>query len=493
MVDGRKYTGKKSARTRSREAREPRIRRGAVAGAPAGRGTLRLAVVLGVLVAVNLYVFLFRSGTSVPDVKRAAAAGGKLDAAPGRGDTAVAPVAGGMPIPAAPSSADPPVIEGVVEKGDSLGRILKRAGLAPTIADEVIRAVADIIDFRSIRDGQKWRIELLPDGRVATFELVVSKVVTVKARRDETGKLVGVKDEAATRVEREEVGGRIDSSLYATVTATGEDAALVAFFVDVFAYDLDFYNDTHPGDTFRVVVEKEYKDQEFLRYRRILAAEYSGKEGTFRAFWWQAPGARQGRYYDADGRSVEKSMLKTPLKFARVSSGFNPKRMHPVLHRVRAHMGVDYPAPTGTPVWAATAGRIVSRAPAGGAGNMVVLAHDGGITTLYMHLQKFAAGQKVGQWVDAKTVIGYVGTTGLSTGPHLHFGVKQNGSYVDPLKLAPQRKGGVGRKDLARFKADTGALIGRLARVQIRATPAADTAVATGAGGADSGTAALAR
>jgi murein DD-endopeptidase MepM/ murein hydrolase activator NlpD len=481
MVDGRKYSGKKSARTgrsRDRDSR-PRWRRAAPAGAPAGRGTLRLAVVLGVLVVVNLYVFLWRSGTSLPDVQRAAAAGGKLDAAPPTTAVALTP-----PTPSDPSA--PAVIEGEVEKGDSLGRILKRAGLEPSIADEVIRAVADILDFRSIRAGQKWRIELLPDGRVASFELVVSRVVTVKARRDETGKLVGVKDEAATRIDIDQVGGRIDSSLYATVTSAGEDAALVAFFVDVFAYDIDFYNDTHPGDTFRVVVEKEYKDQEFLRYRRILAAEYSGKEGTYRAFWWQAPGARQGRYFDADGRSVEKSMLKTPLKFARISSGFNPRRMHPVLHTVRAHMGVDYPAPTGTPVWAATSGRIVSRAPAGGAGNMVVLAHDGGITTLYMHLSKFAPGQKVGQWVDAKTVIGYVGTTGLSTGPHLHFGVKQNGVYVDPTKLAPQRKGGVAKKDIARFRADTGALIARLARIKLHDPASAPAPAVAGAGAAGS-------
>jgi murein DD-endopeptidase MepM/ murein hydrolase activator NlpD len=168
-------------------------------------------------------------------------------------------------------------------------------------------------------------------------------------------------------------------------------------------------------------------------------------------------------------------MLKSPLKFARVSSGFNPKRMHPVLHRVKAHMGVDYPAAVGTPVWAATGGRIVSRSYAGGAGNMVVLAHDNGITTLYMHLSKFATGQKVGQYVEAKTVIGYVGTTGLSTGPHLHFGVKQNGVYVDPLKLAPQRKGGVAKKDIGRFKLDIGGLGGRLARIDVPAARPAPT------------------
>jgi murein DD-endopeptidase MepM/ murein hydrolase activator NlpD len=493
MVDGSSHSRKKSTRA-GLASREPA--RGARRREPAGRGTLRLALVLGVLVVVNLYVFLWRSGTSLPDVQKAAAAGPRLDARdPEEVATAASmqvqvprmPVLGNTAVKDEP--AEPPAIEGKVEKGDSLGRVLKRAGLQPTAADEVIRAVADILDFRTIKAGQSWRIELQPDGRVGSFELVVSKVVTVRARRDDTGKLVGKKDEAATRLELEEVGGRIDSSLYASATSAGEDPALVAFFVDVFAYDIDFYNDTHPGDTFRVVVEKEYKDKEFLRYRHILAAEYRGKEGTFRAFWWQPPGSRQGRYFAEDGMSVEKSLLKSPLKFTRVSSGFNPHRMHPVLHTVRAHMGIDYPAPVGTPVWAAASGRIASRGPAGGAGNMVVLAHDGGLATLYMHMSKFAPGQQVGQWVEAKTVIGYVGTTGLSTGPHLHFGVKKNGAYVDPSKLAPQRKGGVARKDLARFKADTGALIARLGRVVIPQAPkpAPDAAPAiAGAGGSSS-------
>src|SRR5690606_594403 len=138
---------------------------------------------------------------------------------------------------------------------------------------------------------------------------------------------------------------------------------------------------------------------------------------------------------DEKGHSSEKTLLKTPLKFHRISSKFDRRRMHPVLHTTRAHLGIDYAAPTATPVWAAASGTVVHRAPSGGAGNMVILRHDGGLQTVYMHLSKFASGQKVGQRVNAKTVIGYVGTTGLSTGPHLHFGVKQNGAFIDPSKL----------------------------------------------------------
>jgi murein DD-endopeptidase MepM/ murein hydrolase activator NlpD len=158
-------------------------------------------------------------------------------------------------------------------------------------------------------------------------------------------------------------------------------------------------------------------------------------------FWW-GEGA-DGRYVDEKGRGVQRTLLKTPLKYARISSGFNPARMHPVLHRVKSHKGVDYAAPEGTPVWAAADGKIVYRDKQKGAGNLVILSHAGGLTTLYMHLSRFAKGQKVGQTVRAKTVIGYVGMTGLATGPHLHFGVKKNGKYVDPQSVESARGPGV--------------------------------------------------
>lgn len=434
---------------------------------PARRGTLRLFVLLAVMVLVNLYVFLWRDGTSIRDVRAKASVVG-AGSLPGAG-SAPAPTPVPVDPAAAPAEADGAggTIEGQVEKNESLGKILKsKVKLDARAADELIRAIGPAFDLRGLRPGQAWKIVLSDDGKVESFELVVSRTLTVRVERDpDSGELAARKDQAATRIEVREVGGRIDSSLYAAVKDAGEDGALVSFFVDVFAYDLDFYNDTHEGDTFKVVVEAEYKDQEFLRYRRILAAEYAGKAGTFHAIYWVAPGKTTGRYYDEKGASVEKSMLKTPLKFARVSSGFNPRRMHPVLHRVKGHFGTDFAAPTGTPVWAAADGVITGRAPSGGAGNMVTLRHDNGLVTLYMHLSKFAAGQKVGQRVAAKTVIGYVGTTGLSTGPHLHFGVKKNGVYVDFAKVAPTRAAGVARKDLPAFRAAIAPTLARMAAI----------------------------
>ncbi len=505
MVDIRTTSGKKTARGAG-SPRAGRSGRGALRASPARRGTVRLAVVLVALVFVNFYVFLWRDQTSVPAVMRKAEAlePGSAGQPPGtsaseRGDldqdddgvVVGEPVVPGVDGDVAP--APDGVIEGEVAKGDTLGKVLRGAGLSAAEADEVLRAMSGVFDFKTLRPGQAFRVERDARGQVAAFELTVSKTTTVRVERDARGELVGAEDRIETRVEVAEVGGRIDSSLYAALKASGEQTSLVAFFVDVFAYDLDFYVDTHKGDEFRVLVEKEYVGAELLRYKRILAAEYKGKAGTFRAFWFDPDGAgkAKGRYFDEKGRSVEKSLLKTPLKFTRISSKFNPRRMHPVLHKVRGHFGVDYAAPTGTPVWAAANGVITTRGFKGGPGNHVVIKHDNGLTTAYFHLSKFAPGQKVGQRIEAKTVIGYVGSTGLSTGPHLHFSVKKNGAHVDPLSLEPQRAGGVAKKDQGAYRAEVDRMTGRLAQIAIpapgaaAAAPDGDDADEAGALGAD--------
>ena len=477
MVTRRRTRRKKRSSSRRLGAPGPL---GNLGGPPARKTGGWVALVLGALVVINLYVFVWDKQTSVSAIKRVADRATPTAMVPSRPlAEAGTPAAGPAPAAPAPTPIGPPgVIDGKVGKSDTLGRVLKKSGLTAAEADEVIRALSGVFDFKTMR-GQSYRIERGADGRVTSFELVVSKVQTVRAERSPAGTLVGKADTSQTRIEIKSVGGRIDSSLYAAIKASGESPALVDFFVDVFAYDLDFYNDTHDGDTFRVIVEKQLRDEgqsgpgapgassgpggpgEFIRYRRILAAEYAGKAGTFRTFWFG------DGYFNDKGESSEKTLLKTPLKFQHVSSGFDRARMHPVLHTVRAHLGIDYAAPTGTPVWAAAAGVITHRGDAGDAGNLVSIKHDGGIETAYMHLSKFADGLKVGQHVAAKTVIGYVGATGLATGPHLHFGVKQNGEFIDPTKIVPVRSRAVTEKDLDAFKAEVGKLETQLAAISI--------------------------
>jgi murein DD-endopeptidase MepM/ murein hydrolase activator NlpD len=470
-----------SSRPKRRKRKQPR-------GASAARGSLRLGLVLLALVVVNLYVFLWRGGTSIPDVmEQAAVAGDKDGAGLSKGDPEEPREGerGEPPRPADESEGSPDEagrwVEGEVAPGDSLIKILRREGLTPPEADEVIRALGEQPDMKTIREGQTYRIRFDDAGKLMEFVFQVSKVSAVRAVRGPDGTLVGETDKASTKLEEVEVGGTIASSLYASLKSSGEATQLVAFFVDVFAYDLNFYIDTHAGDTYRMIVEKEFLDGQFLRYGRVLAAEYSGKAGTFRAFFWKPPGAKEGSYFDEKGRAVEKTFLKTPLKYARVSSRFNPRRMHPVLHVRRGHFGVDYAAPTGTPIWAAASGVIKFRGRKGGAGNCVIIKHDNGYATTYMHMSKFRKGQSVGKRVRQKDVIGYVGMTGLATGPHLHFSVRKGGRYVDPLKIKMSRGAPVARAHRDEFESHTGSLVTRLATVTV--TPRA----VAGSGGAGAG------
>ena len=440
----------------------------------AGRGSLRLGVVLLALVGINLYVFLWRGGTSIPDVMEKAEVAGTEEGGAGAPKEDVAPPEEGdtaQPVsPADEDDGEPDEesgrwVEGEIAAGDSLAKVFKKEGLTPTEGDELTRALGKHLDARAVREGQAYRLHFDDAGAVTELEYRLSRTSSIRVRRGADGALAAEKADVETRIEEVEIGGTIDSSLYAAIKMKGEDTSLVAFFVDVFAYDINFFIDTQQGDTFKMVVEKEYLGNEFLRYRHVLAAEYAGGAGTYRAFWWTPPGAKEGRYFNEKGESVEKTFLKTPLKFARISSGFNPRRMHPILHVRRGHMGVDYAAPTGTPIWAAASGTITFRGKKGGAGNCVIVKHDNGYQTTYMHMSKFRKGQDVGKRVRQKDVIGYVGMSGLATGPHLHFSVKKGGSYVDPLKIKMSRGVGVAKKDRGAFDAHMGTWVTRLTSV----------------------------
>jgi murein DD-endopeptidase MepM/ murein hydrolase activator NlpD len=438
----RKRPAKQSTRARARQ-----------------RGAIALAVALLLGVVINLKVFVWDRDTSIEKVREMALAGG-----------APSPAAAPAPVVEAGDPADDPGAwtEGEVARGDTLGRILRQRGVPTADADAILRALEPHADLRLIRPGQGYRIHTREDGKVDVFELVLAAERKVAVARTADG-FAAAAETKRTDVRLEEVGGTITSSLYGAVRRAGEDTRLVAVLVDLFAYDLDFYNDQHEGDSFRLLVDKEYLDGKLLRYQRVRAAEYRGKAGTFRAYYFRSPDGKVDGYFRDKGEGVEKTFLKTPLKFARISSRFDRKRMHPILHRRTAHLGVDYAAPVGTPVWAAGPGRIVTRGPQGPAGNLVAIDHGNGYTTVYMHLSRFQNGQKVGQRVKQKTVIGYVGTTGRSTGPHLHFSIKKNGAFIDPMTVKMTPGPGIPRAYRAAFDAEVAGLTARLAAVSVQA------------------------
>jgi len=327
-------------------------------------------------------------------------------------------------------------------QADTLGQVLAREGFGAA-APQIVAALAKLVDPRSIRGGQKYFVRTGDDGTPETFEYQPTAVLRfVVEKSDDGGQWTARRLASEVEIKTAEIGGVVDSSLYESVQKSGESTALVGLLVELFAWDVNFYVDTHPGDHWKVVVEKQYLSGQFYKYGRLLAAEYGGKAGTFRAFFWagkDAPRDRPGKYYDDHGQAISKTMLKTPLRFVRISSKFDRRRLHPILHVERAHLGIDYAAPVGTPVWASASGKVVEAGMKRGSGNTVVISHTNGLNTRYYHLSRFARGMHAGLQVRQKDVIGFVGTTGLSTGPHLHFSVTKNGAFVDPSKLAVNR------------------------------------------------------
>jgi murein DD-endopeptidase MepM/ murein hydrolase activator NlpD len=418
---------------------------------------VRIGAVLVALTGINVYVFFFRADTAVRKVLPASSTGKTLvDEKTGAIHDSIIPESlGGPPLKlktpekkspgaeaAAPVDPDGRVVEGKVGAKDTLGTVLAREGFGAA-AGNVIKGLARIVDVKTIKPGDGYVAGFDAEGNPELFEYLPTPVqrYVVTPRADSDGVWQAHKEEKPLETRTGEASGVIESSLYESIHKAGESSALVSLLVDLFAWDLNFYIDTHPGDHWKVVVEKQYLGGQFYKYGNIVAAEYGGKVGTFRAFYWTpAPGHAPGRYYDDKGQAIAKTMLKCPLRFVRVSSKFDRNRFHPILHTIKAHLGVDYAAPVGTPVWASAGGKVAEVGMRPGSGNTVVINHANGIATRYYHLSHFAKGLSAGKHVNQKEVIGYVGTTGLSTGPHLHFSVTKNGSFVDPTKIQVARE-----------------------------------------------------
>ena len=253
------------------------------------------------------------------------------------------------------------------------------------------------------------------------------------AARREDGSWAVTRGETEPDVRVAAVHGEVKSSLFEAVDDVGESPQLVMALVNIFEWDFDFTADTRTGDRFRLLVEKRYAGDRFVNYGRILVAQYVSNGRVISGVGFEARGEGRYAFYDPDGRSLKKSFLKSPLEFSRITSRFTWARPHPILGGVRPHLAIDYGAPTGTPVRAVADGRVRAAGWDGGNGISVTLKHRSGYETMYNHLSRLGAGIRPGSRVTQRQVIGYVGATGLATGPHLDYRVAKNGHFVNPL------------------------------------------------------------
>lgn len=319
---------------------------------------------------------------------------------------------------------------GLVEPGDTAASLLS-SYLKPAEIDELTKACAKVFPLTKLRDDRRYEVSF-PKG-VFTFEYEINPEELLLVRKTAKG-FVAVKQAQKYDVVVDRVQGDIVSSLFLAVHKTGERPELAMALAEIFAWEVDFLRDIRTGDSFKAVLEKRYRDGRFVGYGRIFAAEFVNQGESYQGFLFQDQDGLSG-YYDAQGKNLRKAFLRAPLKFSRISSGFSKARLHPVLNIVRPHFGVDYAAPVGTAVKTVGDGTVVAAGWRSGGGKTVHIKHANGYETMYMHLSRFGSGVKPGKHVKQGEVIGYVGMTGLATGPHLDFRVEKDHQFINPAKL----------------------------------------------------------
>jgi murein DD-endopeptidase MepM/ murein hydrolase activator NlpD len=407
--------------------------------------TLAALVVAFVVVSSGVFAILHEQevdlGTQPVAASAATEASAPVAAAPVRAEAAAEPETAFVPELATDTPSIEPalrVLEGVLARGETLTEVLEEEGVARAVVYGVARAMSKLFDFRRARPGHRWRIELDPEGRLVQFRYEISPTESYFVARDGEA-FMSRREEPPTRTEVARIAGVVSSNLHESVVALGERPQLAVDLADIFAWDIDFTRSVRFGDEFRVLYERLYRGgadgrDHYVGPGRILAARYLGASGDHAAVYFES-GPGRGGYYRPDGSSVERGFLMAPVRYSRIASAFSNSRLHPILGIWRPHHGIDYAAPEGTPIWAVADGKVIHRARAGGFGNLVKIRHADGYVSYYGHLSRFARGIAEGSRVRQKQVIGYVGHSGLATGPHVCFRMSKDGRFVDPARL----------------------------------------------------------
>jgi murein DD-endopeptidase MepM/ murein hydrolase activator NlpD len=371
-------------------------------------------------------------------------------------------------------------IEAIVPRHATLDSLLRAHHLQEQLVVEAVAVVRDVFDPRQLRADRPYRIVRSLDGLLREFEYQIDADRFLRIISRDRARPAELDAQVLAYEKQTEVAAidaRIDAdhtSLIASIDGAGEKIQLAMELADVFSGQVDFHTELQPGDSFRMLFEKSSRDGEFSSYGAILGASIDVGGQRLQAIRWIDPSTGKAAYYDENGRSLKRFFLKSPLKFEpRVTSKFSTRRFHPIDHVYKAHLGVDYGAPTGSSVVAVAAGAVVAAGYSGAGGNTVHLKHPGGFETYYLHLSAFGPGIRAGAHVAQRQLIGRVGRTGSATGPHLDYRVKKNGTFVNPVAVHARQAPGepIPAVQLAAFKSSCDGVLSRLSTTLLAEAP----------------------
>lgn len=320
-----------------------------------------------------------------------------------------------------------------VKKGDSISRIFSRMNLSASLLHRILNSSTEAKQLSSIKPGEMIKVKVDGEGNFLGLILERNAIKSLNIQEKDDGfRTRTVERGLETRIAS--ASGIITNSLYQSAQRTGLSDQLIMELANIFGWDIDFALEIRAGDQFSLIYEDEYLDGELYGNGSILAAEFVNQGTVFRAVRYEDKNGNSN-YFSPDGRSMRKAFLRAPVDFRRISSRFTKARWHPVLGKKRPHKGVDYAAATGTPIKAAGDGRVIFRGRKGGYGNTVIIQHGSQYTTLYGHMSSFKSSVKNGSRIKQGQTIGYVGKSGLATGPHLHYEFRVNGVHRNPLTV----------------------------------------------------------
>lgn len=341
-------------------------------------------------------------------------------------------------------------ITGILSKGESFDLAMKRLNVPDPVRSNIIKGFDKSLDFRMLQPGDRFTIAFDREDSIDHAVYESGLLSTYILKRNDKGHWDSARQAVPLEYRVEKLSGSISTSLYAAFIKLDEEPKLIHAYADIFASKIDFNTETRTGDMFELLVEKYYKDDVFVGYGHILAASYQKQGYRFLGYHYASENTPAG-YFDHEGQALGTWFIRSPIPFGRVTSRFTMRRKHPIDGVVRPHLGIDLAAPRGTPVMATAEGRVEFIGRKGGFGKTVILKHHGGYKTYYGHLHNYKKGLRKGSSVQQKDIIGYVGSTGISTGPHLDYRIQLNGIFRNPFGIKFKAKTVLQNEELELF------------------------------------------